>query len=161
MFAQIYDHRVAVDVYPDTAAIPGSPPQIYEDGEEILLRMVMPRGGRFRVNLTRMTRPELELFADMVNAAVDMARPVTAARDARAKEMDDNGEEDNEHTLRRLYARVPVLLAKEGRVSADMPELPVRSDDDAKVAGYTVRRARYEPPTRDDDGTAGPLVSMA
>lgn len=161
MFAQIYDHRVAVDVYPDTAAVPGSPPQIYEDGVEVLLRITTVGGGRFRFNLTRMTRPELELFADMVNAAVDLARPVTTARDETAQEMDDNGEEDNEHTLRRLYAGVPVLLAKEGRVSADVPELPVRPDDDAKVAGYTVRRTRYEPPARDDEEPSGPLVGMA
>lgn len=163
LFSQIFDHKVGVDIYPDTATVPGAPGNIYEHGVEILLRIAAPGSGRLRFNLTRMTRVELETFADIVNAAIDLARPVTTARDERAQEMDDDGHDGNEHTLRRLYAAVPVLLAKEGPVSEDMQKLPVRSDSDAKLAGYKIRRTTFEPPTGDgdEDEPGGPLVSMA
>ena len=151
LFSPLHDIKVSIDVYPEADL------EVFrESGVEVFLRVAAPRGRSMRLNLTRLTRPELEVFAEMIHAAIEVARPVTTARDEQAQEI-EHGHED-EHALRRLYARVPVLLAKEGPVSGDMPELPLGSESDAQVAGFTYRRVPYTPPAPTEPGGGGTEV---
>lgn len=139
LFAPVYDMKMGIDIYPEADL-----EILKESGVEVFVRIVAPRGKSLRLNLTRLTRPELEMFAEMINVAIDVARPVTTARDEEAQEV-EHGRED-EHALRRLYARIPVLLVKEGPVSGDMPELPIRPEGDEEMVGFKFRRVPYTPP---------------
>lgn len=151
LFSALHNIRVGVDVYPDADL-----EVLSEPGIEVFLRVSAPMGRSMRLNLTRLTRDELDVFTEMVGAAINMARPVTTARDQYAQEVDD-GQED-EHALRRLYARVPVLLVKEGPVSGDVPELPVRPASDEDMVGFTFRRVPYNPPAPRGAGGDGAEV---
>lgn len=94
-------------------------------------------------NLTALTAPELEAWAEIINHAIERARPATVRLDEVVKEKAERG--DNAYA--RLYRQVPVVTYRTREVRQHHTSLPKRPDGDTPLANPEPESASGEQST--------------
>ena len=106
--------------------------------------------GNFMINLSRMTKDELETFEEILKLAIDLARPLSNHLDAYALAHEEELREDFES---RLYRPLPTVVYGKGTLGEYSPELFVGCEDVLRKLGFrfgTTRRVPVEGGSMDE-----------
>lgn len=110
-----------------------------EEGKDVNVYIKVGKGSA-ALNLTSLTREELDAVGAMLATAFELAAPICEMRDQRAIEREEAGDDDDSgEYLWRLYRQVPEVLVRNGEVYEHDPELQLRSTWVADLDAFRVR----------------------
>lgn len=118
-----------------------SPFASQEDGKDVNIYIKSGRGSA-GLNLTGLTRDELDAVGAIMMTALSLAEEVCEERDRLALEREEHGEDDGGDYLWRIYRRVPELLVRNGEGYEYDPELQLRSSWMARMDAFGTRDVR-------------------
>ena len=115
-----------------------SPFASQEDGKDVNIYIKSGRGSA-GLNLTALTRDELDAVGAIMMTALTLAEEVCEERDRLALEREEDGHDDGGDYLWRLYRRVPEVLVRNGEGYEHDPELQLRSSWMARMDAFGTR----------------------
>lgn len=113
----------------------------HEIGKDVSIYIRQGRGS-VGLNLTVLTRPELDAVGAMFATALGLAEEVCEARDDEAARQEEAGEYEDGEYLRRVYRRVPELLIRNGEVYQYDQELQLRPSWVARMDEFNARNVK-------------------
>lgn len=114
-----------------------------EDGKDVSLYIKSGRGA-IGLNLTALTRDELDAIGSIFATALGLAEEVCEERDAEALRKEEAGDESGDY-LWRIYRRVPEVLIRNGQVYEHDPELHLRPSWMARLDAFDTREVKRGP----------------